>query len=114
MKKVILIFVMCLGFTLEPNQFLAGVNVYTVDRDKVTVVTHSGNRSGNNERSGFQDYRSNYQEGYKEGYTYNAGGVRGILPVPPVPPVPNAGESEKDGYTRGILEGQRAKQRDRW
>ena len=73
-------------------------------------IHSSADDSDNNYRSkAHESYGSNYQKGYKEGYTYNGGGIRGIPPVPPIPPIPNVGESEEDAYTRGILEGQRAR-----
>lgn len=59
-------------------------------------------------------YSHNYQEGYKEGATYNGGGIRGIAPIPPIAPIPNIGESNKDAYTRGIIDAQNEKNIQRY
>lgn len=64
--------------------------------------------------SDYYTYSKNYQKGYEEGYTYNGGGIKGIPPIPPIAPIPRIGESNQDAYTRGILEGQRAKSSDQY
>lgn len=57
-----------------------------------------------------EDYSKNYQAGYKEGYTYNEGGLKGLPPLPPLTPLPNLGDTSQDAYTRGVLEGRKAKE----
>lgn len=111
MKKIILILIGLL--LVSHTQSYARVYVVGGDsEDQGPVVTNTRTYSfgGNSRRS----YQENYQKGYKEGYTYTGRGLRGISPIPPIAPIPNVGESEGDAYTRGILEGQRAKQRNRW
>jgi len=49
-------------------------------------------------------YGDNYQDGYREGSTYNEGGIRSIAPIAPIPPIRRVGESDSDGYTRGLLD----------
>mgnify|MGYP001583699638 CR=1 FL=1 len=50
-----------------------------------------------------------YQGGYKDGYQYSeGGGVKPIAPIAPISPIPDIGENTyDDGYTRGIIEGQK-------
>ena len=55
-------------------------------------------------------YSKNYQAGYKQGYTYNEGGLKGLPPLPPLTPLPNLGDTDQDAYTRGVLEGKKAKE----
>lgn len=84
-----------------------------VEKRKISRVGGQSN-SADNRRNSLDplnnNYGKNYQEGYKEGYTYNRGGIKPIAPIPTIPPIPNIGESSQDAYTRGILEGGRARE----
>ncbi|OIO58893.1 MAG: hypothetical protein AUJ82_07345 [Verrucomicrobia bacterium CG1_02_43_26] len=108
MRKIFLVIIILLVF----HEVVYAMKVTDLSDGKIHTT---GDESDDRPRKkAYESYSDNYQKGFIEGYTYNGGRVRGVDPVPPVAPVARAGETEQDGYTRGILEGRRKKQSGEW
>lgn len=103
------------------NAFSAGARGFgegTVSALRETTISHSSDMTPTTLTPQQQytpiyqpttSFSDGYRDGYKDGYQYTAGGgIKPIAPISPIPPIPNIGETTyKDGYTRGIIDGQR-------